>query len=268
MGADVRARVQAQPRNSRCCPAPRPGTTNQRRQRPTGSRRISRVGPARRPARPPGRLRSTPGDGAAGGPASRSPAAGTRTAGLSPWPGRCLRQAQAGPPIAPAALLASPGPRISRLMTMVSSSAASRRRLVISTRLPAVPGSSGRTCSCPAASSRTSSTFLPAKQSRQRAKPGLPTPGGICRASIPAASSKLDSASAGSTGRCPGVCACNGKNNCPSGKLGANWCAACTAKRGLADPRHPADRMDSHQAAGLRVGERCHQRLKLGSTGR
>ena len=38
----------------------------------------------------------------------------------------------------------------------------SRRRLVISTRLPGVPGSSGRTCWCPAASSSTSKIFLPA----------------------------------------------------------------------------------------------------------
>ena len=35
------------------------------------------------------------------------------------------------------------------------------RRLVISTRLPAVPGSNGLTCSCPAASSSSNSIFLP-----------------------------------------------------------------------------------------------------------
>ncbi|HEX9541702.1 MAG TPA: hypothetical protein VGA04_26365 [Streptosporangiaceae bacterium] len=45
---------------------------------------------------------------------------------------------------------------------MTSSKAASLRRLVISTRLPGVPGSSGRTCSWLAASSRTSRIFLPA----------------------------------------------------------------------------------------------------------
>ena len=37
------------------------------------------------------------------------------------------------------------------------------RRLVTSTRLPAVPGSSGLTCSCPAASSSTSSIRIPAR---------------------------------------------------------------------------------------------------------
>ena len=88
----------------------------------------------------------------------------------------------------------------------------SRRRLVTSTKPPAVPGSSGRTCSCPAASSSTSKTFFPATWSRHFAARAS-VPGGIWTAGTPAVSSKLASASAGLTGRCPGVWACSGKKN-------------------------------------------------------
>ena len=42
-------------------------------------------------------------------------------------------------------------------------------------------------------------------------------------------SSRLASASAGSAGRCPGVCPYSGTKTCPSGNRGASWCAACTA---------------------------------------
>ena len=64
-------------------------------------------------------------------------------------------------------------------------------------------------------------------------------PGGICAAGTPAVSSKLASASAGSTGRCPGVWACSGKKNCPSGNRPASRCAACTAKVVLPIPAIP-----------------------------
>ena len=121
---------------------------------------------------------------------------------------------------------------------MASSSAVSRRRLVIRTRLPAVPGSSGRTCSCPVASSSTSSTFLPARQSRQHPARAS-SPAGIASAPSPAARSKLASASAGSTGRCPGVCAWSGRKICPSGKRPASRCAACTARVVLPIPAIP-----------------------------
>ena len=48
-----------------------------------------------------------------------------------------------------------------------------------------------------------------------------------------------DSASAASTGRCPGVWPCNGKKNWPSGKPGASRCAACTANAVLPTPAMP-----------------------------
>ena len=134
---------------------------------------------------------------------------------------------------------ASPGGRASRLTTAASCSAVSRRRLVTSTRLPAVPGSSGRTCSCPAASSSSSKIFLPATWPRHRAARAS-TPGGICCGASPAVSSKLASASAGSTGRWPAVWACSGRKNCPSGKPGASRCAACTAKVVLPIPAIPS----------------------------
>ena len=148
-------------------------------------------------------------------------------------------RSRAGPPAGPAAAAASPGGRVSRLITAASSSAVSRRRLVTSTRLPAVPGSSGRTCSCPAASSSSSRIFLPATWSRHRAARAS-RPGGICAAATPAVSSRLASASAGSTGRWPGVWACSGRKNCPSGKLPASRCAACTAKVVLPIPAIPS----------------------------
>ena len=65
-------------------------------------------------------------------------------------------------------------------------------------------------------------------------------PGGIAAAGTPAVSSKLASASAGSTGRCPAVWACSGKKNCPSGNAGASWWAACTANVVLPIPAIPS----------------------------
>src|SRR5207249_5577691 len=52
--------------------------------------------------------------------------------------------------------------------------------------------------------------------------------------------SKLASASAGLTGRWPGVWACSGRKNCPSGKLPVSRCAACTAKVVLPMPAIPS----------------------------
>ena len=146
-------------------------------------------------------------------------------------PGRAASQASS--------VAASSTGRVSRLITAASSSAVSRRRLVTSTRLPAVPGSSGRTCSCPAASSSSSRIFLPAAKSRHRPARAS-SPGGICWAPTPAVSSKLASASAGSTGRWPAVWACSGKKNCPSGKLPVSRWAACTAKVVLPIPAIPS----------------------------
>jgi len=134
---------------------------------------------------------------------------------------------------------ASPLERTSRLITAASSRAVSRRRLVTSTRLPAVPGSSGRICSWPDASSSSSKIFLLATKSRQRAARAS-SPGGICAAPAPAVSSRLASASAGSTGRWPTVWACSGKKNCPSGKAPLNRCAACTANVVLPIPAIPS----------------------------
>ena len=85
-------------------------------------------------------------------PAQPGNLAHRRIGGVDPGPGRQPGQQRA----------ASRGGRMSRLMTAASSSAASRRRLVSSTRLPPVPGSSGRTCSWLAASSSSSRIFLPA----------------------------------------------------------------------------------------------------------
>ena len=107
-----------------------------------------------------------------------------------------------------------------------------------STRLPPAPGSSGRTCSLLAASSSTSSSCCPASRSRHRAIRAS-SPGGICPAATPAVSSRLASASPGSTGRCPGVYPCNGKKICPAGNRGASWCAACTANAVLPTPAIP-----------------------------
>ena len=129
-----------------------------------------------------------------------------------------------------------------------------------------MPGSSGRTCSCPAASSSTSKTFFPAAWSRQRpARASIP--GGIWLAGTPAVSSKLASASAGSTGRCPGVWACNGKKNCPSGKRPAEPVRGVHREGGLADPGHPADRVHRHHPAAIRRGRRRPPRHQLPELG-
>ena len=133
---------------------------------------------------------------------------------------------------------ASPGGRASRLIVWVSSSAVSRRRLVIRTRLPPSPGSSGRICSLLAASSSTSSSCRPASRSRHspvRASRSA----GICPAGIPMVSSRLASASAGSTGCCPGVCPCKGTKICPPGNRPASRCAAWTANAVLPMPAIP-----------------------------
>ena len=111
---------------------------------------------------------------------------------------------------------------------MASSRAVRCRRLVTSTKVPAAPGSNGRTCSLSAASSSSSSNCLPASRSRHSAILAS-SPGGMCSTGTPAVSSRLPSASAGATGCCPGVCPCRGKKICPSGNRGASWCAACTA---------------------------------------
>ena len=68
--------------------------------------------------------------------------------------------------------------------------------------------------------------------------PGL-QPGRDLRRGHPAVSSKLASASAGSTGRWPRVWACNGRKNCPSGKAPASRWAVCTAKVVLPIPAIP-----------------------------
>ena len=133
---------------------------------------------------------------------------------------------------------ASPGGKVSRLTAVASSSAVKWRRLVTSTRLPAEPGSSGRTCSLSAASSSRSSSCLPTTRSRHSAIRAS-SPDGICPGGSPAVSSRLASASAGSTGRCPGVCPCSGKKICPSGNRGASRWAAWTASAVLPMPAIP-----------------------------
>ena len=144
---------------------------------------------------------------------------------------------------------------MSRLIAVASSSAVRCRRLVTSTRLPPVPGSSGRTCSLPAASSRTSSSCWPASRSRHSATRAS-RPGGICAAATPAVSSRLASASAGSTGRCPAVCPCSGRKICPSGNRAGQPVRGVHRERGLADPGHPADRVDpDHPAGTVRLGQ-------------
>ena len=62
----------------------------------------------------------------------------------------------------------------------------------------------------------------------------------MLRAGTPAVSSKLASASAGSTGCCPAMCACSGRKNCPSGNFPASRCAACTANVVLPIPAIPS----------------------------
>ena len=107
-----------------------------------------------------------------------------------------------------------------------------------STRLPPEPGSSGRTCSLLAASSSTSSSCRPASRSRHSAIRAS-RPGGICAAATPAVSSRLASASPGSTGCCPGVCPCSGRKICPAGNRSASRCAAWTANAVLPIPAIP-----------------------------
>ena len=121
---------------------------------------------------------------------------------------------------------------------MASSSADRCRRLVTSTRLPPAPGSSGSTCSLLAASSSTSSSCFSASRSRHSAIRAS-RPAGICPAGTPAVSSRLASASAGSTGCWPGVCPCSGRKICPPGNLSASRCAACTANAVLPTPAMP-----------------------------
>ena len=237
-----------------------PGRTGRTRPRRTGSRRASRpAGRGPPPARRRARRRSGPGGAGAAGRASRSPAAGTRTAGRSPRR-RPRPGTRSGRPASRASsAAASAGARVSRLSTVASSSAVSRRRLVIRTRLPAVPGSSGLTCSCPAASSSSSRIFLPATWSRHRAARAS-RPGGMCCAATPAVSSRLASASAGSTGRWPGVWACSGQEELPVREAPGEPVRSVHRERRLADAGHAVDGMDRDGPAAVGgVGQRLQQ---------
>ena len=73
----------------------------------------------------------------------------------------------------------------------------------------------------------------------------------MCAAATPAVSSRLASASAGSTGARPGVCPCNGRK-LPARVLAGQQVRGVHRERGLAHPGHPADRVNPHHPAGTR----------------
>ena len=106
---------------------------------------------------------------------------------------------------------------------------------------------------------------MPATWSRHRAARAS-RPGGICCMATPAVSSRLASASAGSTGRWPGVWACSGTKNCPSGKLAGQPVRGVHREGCLADPRHPVDGMDARLTppSACRAGRRSQQPRQLG----
>ena len=63
----------------------------------------------------------------------------------------------------------------------------------------------------------------------------------------------------------PGVCACSGRKNCPSGKVGQPV-RRVHRQGGLADPGHPADRVDPHHPARRgRAGHRAGSRASSAS---
>ena len=167
---------------------------------------------------------------AASGNCPQSPASSATPGSAAFRPGRAARST--------ISRAASAGLRTFRLIVRVSSSAVRRARLVTRTRLPAAPGSSGRTWALPIASSMTMSTRRPATRARQRVARAS-RPGGICRASTPTASSRLASAFAGSTRRCSRACPASDRKICPSGNRDASLWAACTAKAVLPTPAIP-----------------------------
>ena len=80
--------------------------------------------------------------------------------------------------------------------------------------------------------------FLVGQVPAPRCRPGLEA-WRICCGTTPAVSGKVASASAGSTGRCPAVCACRRRKICPSGKRAASRWAVCTANVVLPIPAIP-----------------------------
>ena len=108
-----------------------------------------------------------------------------------------------------------------------------------------MPGSSGRTCSCPAASSSTSKIFFPAAWPRQRAARAS-VPGGIWLAGTPAVSSKLASASAGSDRPLPRGVGVQRQEELPVREGSGQPVRGVHREGGLADPGHPADRVNAH----------------------
>ena len=71
-------------------------------------------------------------------------------------------------------------------------------------------------------------------------------PDGICCAPTPAVSSKLASASTGSTGRCPGRMRMQRQEELPVRETIGQLVRRVHRKGRLADPGHPADRADPH----------------------
>ena len=114
----------------------------------------------------------------------------------------------------------------------------SRLRLVIRTRLPFPPGSSGRTCSASRALSRTMSIRRPA--SRLRYRPARACwPAGTAAGARWNASRKPRSASAGVTGSPEGSKPRRLTYSCPSGNWPAAWWAQCSASAVLPTPAEP-----------------------------
>ena len=267
VGVDVGAGVQAQPAEQPPLGVgPGPGRTGRTRPRPTGSRPPSApAGRGPRPGRRPGPRGSRPGGGPAAGRSSRSPAAGTRTARRSRPPQDRRRSTSARPARRASSSAASPGARVSRLTTAASSSAASRRRLVISTRLPGGARQQRPDLLMPGRVIQHQQDLLARQRGRATVPPARRCPAGSGPRAPRRSAASWPAHRPGPTGRCPGVWACSGKKNCPSGKRPGEPVRGVHREGGLADPGHPADRVNRHHPAATgRLSPPRHQLAELG----
>ncbi len=114
-----------------------------------------------------------------------------------------------------------------------------RSRLVTITRHSAAPGSSGRTCPAPSASSSSKSIRRPARWLRNSAA-RAPVPAGISSSATPSMDSRDRRASAALTGGPSGSDPRRSRWSCPSGKRAATRCAQCTASADLPTPGMPS----------------------------
>ncbi len=109
---------------------------------------------------------------------------------------------------------------------------------------PAVPGSSGRTCSCPAASSSSSRIFWPATASRHRAARAS-SPGGICAAARPDRQQQAGQRIGRVDRPLPGRVGVQRQEELPVREARRQPVGGVHGERGLADPGHPVDRVNA-----------------------